>query len=146
MIVYIAAPLFSENERTLNRTICAAIESKCTVHLPQRDGPLVEQAIAEGMPPSEASRLAYQSDVNAIRQCDVIVAVLDGRAIDEGVCIEIGFAKALGKHIIGYKTDARLALPWGHNPMIEGCIDVWFKSIDEMTNYIIEKRRELRSV
>lgn len=138
MNVYIASPLFSETERLLNRSICAAIEGMCDVHLPQRDGPLVERAIAEGVSPIEAGRLAFDSDIDAIRKCDVMIAVLDGRAIDEGVCVEMGFAKALGKHIVGFKTDTRRALPWGNNPMIEGCVDTWVHSTAELSNCISE--------
>lgn len=140
MNIYIAAPLFSENERLLNHAICVAIEDTCNVHLPQRDGPIVEREIAEGVNPLEAGRLAYESDIEAIRQCDLLIAVLDGRAIDEGVCIEMGFAKALGKQIIGFKTDARRTLRWGNNPMVDGCVDVWVCSIAELSNYVGEGR------
>lgn len=140
MKVYIASPLFSETERLLNRSICAAIESLCDVHLPQRDGPLVERAIAEGISPIEAGRLAYDSDIDAIRRCDIVIAVLDGRAIDEGVCVEMGFAKALGKHIVGFKTDTRRTLPWGNNPMVEGCVDTWVHSTVLLSNYLTQMR------
>jgi nucleoside 2-deoxyribosyltransferase len=139
MNVYIAAPLFSDTERSLNETITSAIGSAHDVHLPQRDGPLVEVAIAGGMSMIEAGRLAYESDIAAIRRCDVLVGVLDGRAMDEGVCFEMGFAKALGKRIVGFKTDVRRALPWGNNPMIEGCVDSWAKDPLELA----EKLRQL---
>lgn len=136
MKVYVAAPLFSNSERLFNVSICAAIEGKCKVHLPQRDGPLVEMEIERGEAPATAIRLAYENDISAIKQCDVVVAVLDGRVIDEGVCIEMGFAKALCKLIIGLKSDSRCALPWGHNPMINGCVDVWVKSVEELSTWI----------
>ena len=136
MNVYIAAPLFSEGERLTNLSICAAIEPQCAVYLPQRDGPLVESVVATGTPDSQAGRLAYQSDIDALNWCDTLVAVLDGRALDEGVCIEMGFAKALGKRIIGFKTDVRCVLPWGNNPMVEGCVDEWVKNTTELAIYV----------
>lgn len=45
----------------------------------------------------------------AIRECDVIVAVLDGADVDSGTASEIGFAYALGKRIYGYRGDFRRA-------------------------------------
>ena len=139
MKVYVAAPLFSDSERLFNASLCAAIEGNCKVHLPQRDGPLVEREIELGATATTAIRLAYESDISAIKQCDVIVAVLDGRVIDEGVCIEIGFAKALCKLVVGLKSDSRCTLPWGHNPMIDGCVDVWVKSVDELSAWVAAK-------
>jgi nucleoside 2-deoxyribosyltransferase len=35
----------------------------------------------------------------------VVVAVLDGVDVDAGVSYEVGYAKALGKPIVGLKTD-----------------------------------------
>ncbi len=37
----------------------------------------------------------------------MVVAVLDGVEVDAGVAFEIGYAKAIGKPIIGLKTDYR---------------------------------------
>jgi nucleoside 2-deoxyribosyltransferase len=136
MNVYIASPLFSETERLFNDSICSLIEKSYNVHLPQRDGPLVERLIANGMSSEGVRRLAYESDIDAIKKCDVLIAVLDGRALDEGVCIEMGFAKALGKHIVGFKSDVRIALPWGNNPMVDGCVDMWVHNIAELSAYI----------
>ena len=136
MNLYLAAPLFSEGERLTNLAICAVIEPPCNVYIPQRDGPLVEEVIAKGATPAQAGQLAYLCDIDALNWCDYVVAILDGRALDEGVCIEMGYAKALGKLIIGYKTDVRCVLPWGNNPMVEGCVDKWVSSNAELSEYI----------
>ncbi len=45
----------------------------------------------------------------AIQSSDIVVAVLDGQEVDSGVAAEIGFARALGKKIIGYRGDFRLS-------------------------------------
>lgn len=132
MKIYFAAPLFSDFERALNLTICQSLEQACTVFLPQRDGCLVREMIAQGMPPGLAARQAFELDIKAIRHCDILIAVLDGRAMDEGVCVELGFAKALGKRVIGFKSDSRCALPWGNNPMIDGCVDAWASNVSEL--------------
>jgi nucleoside 2-deoxyribosyltransferase len=47
------------------------------------------------------------NNAEAIQRADVIVAVLDGPDVDSGTAAEIGFACALGKPILGYRTDLR---------------------------------------
>jgi len=132
MRVYLAAPLFSPAEREFIELLASKIERVGNVYVPHRDGHLVEVDIASGVERAEAYRAVYQRDIDEIRQCDVLLAVLDGRAPDEGVCIEIGFAKALGKYIVGLKTDVRVALPWGNNPMVDGCVKHWAKTDSEV--------------
>ncbi len=44
-----------------------------------------------------------------IRRCDLVLAVLDGVDVDSGTASEIGFAYALGKPVLGLRTDFRLA-------------------------------------
>jgi nucleoside 2-deoxyribosyltransferase len=136
MNVYLAAPLFSVAEREFNSELALRIEHACDVHLPQRDGPLVAQDVRSGADAAQASRRAFESDIAAIRRCDVLVAILDGRALDEGVCVEIGYAKALGKAVVGFKSDERRSLPWGNNPMIDGCVDAWVRSTEELRTWI----------
>jgi len=136
MNVYLAAPLFSAAERKFNLELALKIEHVCNVHLPQRDGPLVEENIRRGMDAVQAGQSAFASDIAAIRQCDVLVAVLDGRALDEGVCVEMGYAKAIEKAIVGLKSDERRVLPWGNNPMIDGCVDAWVRNADELLSWI----------
>jgi len=138
---YIAAPLFSDGERLFNQVLCDAVEQICTVYLPQRDGPLVQQLVTNGVTAHDACRLAYLSDVDALKSCDILIAILDGRALDEGTCIEMGFAKALGKFIIGMKTDVRSALPWGNNPLVEGCVDVWARSVGDVIDHVTLKTK-----
>jgi nucleoside 2-deoxyribosyltransferase len=53
-------------------------------------------------------KLAARNE-KAIRECDVIMAVLDGADVDSGTASEIGFAYALGKRIYGYRGDFRRA-------------------------------------
>jgi nucleoside 2-deoxyribosyltransferase len=43
-----------------------------------------------------------------IKASRIVLAVLDGSDIDSGVASEIGYAYALGKKIIGYRSDTRL--------------------------------------
>lgn len=52
-------------------------------------------------------RSIYEADITALKKSDVVVAVLDGVDVECGVAFEIGYAAALGKPIIGLKTDRR---------------------------------------
>lgn len=46
-------------------------------------------------------------NAEAIRECQIVMAVLDGTDVDSGTASEIGFAYALGKRIYGYRGDIR---------------------------------------
>ena len=134
---YVAAPLFSPSERALNAEICAILEGAGTVYLPQRDGGLVETMRASGNGDDAAlCAEVYARDVRAISESTVILAVLDGRALDEGVCIELGFARAQGAFVVAFKSDVRSVLPWGQNPMVIGSVDVWVWSLEELKLWV----------
>jgi nucleoside 2-deoxyribosyltransferase len=48
------------------------------------------------LPPGKAISLAFEK----IKKCDAILVLLDDRKETQGIYLEIGFAKALGKKII----------------------------------------------
>lgn len=123
--VYLAAPLFNPQELAFNQAVCQALENFFEVHLPQRDGVLIPGNAKSIDHFREMSTQAYTSDLAAIRACDIVFAVLDGRSIDEGVAFELGYGVALGKCCAGLLTDRRVLLPHGINPMIAcGLTDV----------------------
>jgi nucleoside 2-deoxyribosyltransferase len=120
--VYLAGPLFSQGELSRNRSIRDAIASFANVYLPQEDGGLIFDLVRDGMPIEQAKSEIFRQDIQAINQCDVLVIVMDGRAIDEGASFELGYAFALGKTCVGLKTDSRTLLRFGDNPMIEAAL------------------------
>ena len=136
MRIYFAAPLFNDMERGFNSRMTEQLEQFSTVFLPQRDGLLMRDLVSDGMPLASARRLVYEADINALRQCDCVVAVLDGRTVDEGVAFEIGFARALGKSCVGLKTDDRALLSSGDNPMILAGCDIVLGSLLEVVTYL----------
>src|SRR5262245_47713244 len=117
--LYFAAPLFSDSERQFNEDVTARLERFFDVFLPQRDGGLIMDMISEGIQPAVAARRVFDVDVGAIKSCDAVLIVLDGRAIDEGAAFELGYAFALGKECFGLQTDVRRLLSTGNNPMID---------------------------
>lgn len=122
MRAYLAAPLFNSSERDFNEMLCRHLEGYLEVFLPQRDGELLTELVHGGMPVKAAQVRVFSRDVSAIVTTDLLVAVLDGRTVDEGVAFELGFGRAFGKICIGFKSDDRHMLPTGDNPMIVcGC-------------------------
>lgn len=102
MQIYLAAPLFCVAERDFNRKVARRLrEAGFDVWLPQES-----QLVKEGT--LEEKKLIYEADIIALKKCDVVVAVLDGVDVDSGVAFEVGFAVALGKPVVGLKTDQRV--------------------------------------
>lgn len=56
---------------------------------------------------SRLSRDVGSVNEQAIRECDILVAVLDGTEVDSGTAAELGFAVRLGKRSYGLRTDWR---------------------------------------
>lgn len=119
--VYFAAPLFCEAEKKFNEELVSVLEGAgYSVFLPQRDG--LEAAAMGGLDEAEVSRRIFEADISEIKRADVLFMMLDGRVPDEGACVELGYAHALGKPCYGIRTDVRAAeRGLALNPMIWGC-------------------------
>jgi nucleoside 2-deoxyribosyltransferase len=101
MKVFLAAPLFSESEREFNSKIAKRLrENEFEVWLAQ-EAPFIQEGT------HKEKRPIYEGDILALKASDAVVAVLDGMEVDAGVAYEMGYAKALGKPIVGLKTDYR---------------------------------------
>jgi nucleoside 2-deoxyribosyltransferase len=111
------------------------LEKWCDVFLPQRDGELVPHLIQRGISKDDAYRIVFDRDIGAIKACDALVINLDGRAVDEGAAFELGLAHALKKSCVGYKTDIRVLLPWGINPMIAAPLSHVFGCVEELERW-----------
>ncbi|MCC7044746.1 MAG: nucleoside 2-deoxyribosyltransferase [Acidobacteria bacterium] len=133
--IYVAGPLFSDGEKAFNELVDKALSDVFRVYLPQRDGLLLADLIRDGVPPDAASRQVYEEDTCALRRCDLVMIVLDGRSVDEGAAFELGFATGLGKECYAVQTDPRRLLPWGNNPMIAGAVRRVFCSLEEVAEW-----------
>lgn len=112
-LAYIAGPLgFSEAGREFhNGKLIPMVErSGFKVIDPWTLTPQSVIQKATSLPYGDAKRKAWQkaniivgrNNADAIRDCDIIVAVLDGTDVDSGTAAEIGFGAALRKLIIGF--------------------------------------------
>ena len=125
-LIYLAAPLFSEAELSFNSCLTNRLEKVVDVYLPQRDGGRLVDLIGEGVTPKHAYTCIFERDMEALRECDALVIVLDGRTVDEGAAFELGIAYSYRKPCVGYQSDPRRLLPVGNNPMIECALETVF--------------------
>lgn len=137
-LVYLAAPLCSEAERAFNlklRDFVAALGFR--TYLPQLDGGLLTDLVRQGHDEVQARGRLFEGDCDAVRNADLCLAVLDGRTIDEGVCVELGIAFTLGKTCVGFKTDSRTAIRGHDNLMVEGCLSEILKTWTELSEALL---------
>lgn len=99
---YLAAPLFSEAERSYNSRIAALLrENLFEVFLPQEAG---DDSVSRDH--TEHERL-FSTNVRALDRADIVVALIDGADADSGTAWEMGYARALGKPVVALRTDFR---------------------------------------
>jgi nucleoside 2-deoxyribosyltransferase len=100
--VYLAAPLFSEAERSYNAALAALLrEHLFDVHVPQETGDDTDQ---RDLP--EHARI-YEQNKKALDEADLVVAVIDGADADSGTAWEMGYARGLNKPVFALRTDFR---------------------------------------
>lgn len=141
MNIYFAGPLFTLAERRFNEELAAQVRRlmpSVEIFFPQDcDHQLKGQ-------PDFAQRL-YGMLIEAVDRCDAVVAILDGPDSDSGTCVEIGYARAKGKPVIGVRTDFRDGEIHGINVMSAGACTALVKlhstegSLDEVADKIVEK-------
>jgi len=132
---YIAAPLFSDAERAFNIRLAGLLECDFQVYLPQRDGILLRDLREVGEDSVATRRRIYETDLAAIRACDIIIVVLDGPSIDDGASFELGYAACLGKTAIGLATDSRRVPGYFRNPMWEGALEKMFYRTEDLCEW-----------
>ena len=149
MKVYLAAPLFSQVQRQYNRHLCKRLQEllpRCEVVLPQdfrigaRSAAFNDRRHLPGI---------YARCVESIAAADVMLALLDGADADSGVAYEVGYARALGKPVLGVRTDYRQLQFKGLNIMLaQGCTEVvchfsFNERLDDLAAKIVERLETL---
>lgn len=122
MKIYLAAPVFSQTERQYNRRLAEALRAR----LPQGEI-ILPQDFRTGPAYNDRRHLSavYRRCLEEIRGADAVLALLDGADADSGVAFEVGYARALGKPVLGVRTDYRQLQVKGLNLMLaEGCSEV----------------------
>ena len=113
--IYLAAPLFSEAERSYNASLARLLEDHFfSVHLPQDVG---DDTPARNV--AEHERI-YKLNREALDAADTVVAIIDGADADSGTAWEMGYTSARGKPVFALRTDFRRVGAFEHvNLMLE---------------------------
>jgi nucleoside 2-deoxyribosyltransferase len=123
MNVYFAGPLFTLAERRFNEELAAELRRLCPtleIFFPQA----CDQEF-QGLP--DFAQRVFKALMAALDRCDAVVAILDGPDSDSGTCVEIGYARAQGKPVIGVRTDFRDGEMHGLNAMAAGVCSTLIK-------------------
>jgi nucleoside 2-deoxyribosyltransferase len=98
--IYLSGPLFSRAEIEWGSQIKAGIIEV----LGDRVEVIWPHEIASGSPEE-----IFRANLQALDQCNIMVAILDGAHVDDGTAWEMGYHYSRGKRIIGIRTDKRKA-------------------------------------
>lgn len=136
MRIYLAGPLFSEAEQLWLKNFQSELQG--IGHDVLWPYELFDQVEVRTWG-AEAARKIMESCRDALLDCDLVVALLDGTQVDDGTAWEIGHACAKGIPVIGIRTDMRQGgeLPNGKvNAMIAGSCRVICESRGEVAEWI----------
>lgn len=115
IVIYLASALFNGRETYFNSKLVEDLDRLgYKTNFPQRDGfefGNLTKALSNKLPPeqigSAVQNVIYFLDMGIfLPQSDVILANLD-EPLDEGVVVEVSYAKLMDKFIIGLRTDVR---------------------------------------
>jgi nucleoside 2-deoxyribosyltransferase len=112
--IYLAGPLFTLAERQFNERLAESLTRAMPgveVILPQERSKLFL-----GKP--DGLHLIFKDCLEMVDACEVVLAILDGADADSGTCVELGYAWARGKPVIGVRTDFRSSEDRGLNLMV----------------------------
>ncbi len=128
MKIYMAGPLFTVAERLFNAELAKRLRfARHQVRLPQE--------LDSSRSPGELFGLA----LDGISWSDVVIACLDGADPDSGTAAECGYARAVGRPIVAYRTDFRAGGDGGegepdYNLMLAGAatlnVVIRFEAVD----------------
>ena len=102
MKIYIASPLFSEMERDYIDKIVNRIQTELDLksednfYVPHRDNDY-----------DAGDYEIYSNNIEHLNECNIMVAILDGKDVDSGTAFEIGYFEAQNKVVLGLLTDTR---------------------------------------
>lgn len=132
--LYIAAPLFSVSELELNSKLKKLLSDYFQIFLPQDDAGKIVDLVKDDQPDKVGAEI-FGADIRAMNDADIILAVLDGRTVDEGACFELGYMFASGKECYGFQTDIRRPYLTGNNPMVQYSCKKIFHSFEELEDW-----------
>lgn len=109
--IYMAGPLFTQAERRWNRELADVLGDM----LPRCEFVLPQERADDLLPDLKA---VVDDCLAQVSSCDAVLACLDGPDADSGTCVEVGWAMAMRKPVVGYRTDFRASEADGVNAML----------------------------
>ena len=103
--IYFGAPLFSESEQMYNKYVVGKIRERFG-DVVDVYNPMENEAINDKSKYAD-SQMISRGDNEYLKDSDVLIALLDGVAVDAGLAAEVGFFYSTGRPIIGVYTDSR---------------------------------------
>ena len=139
---YLANGLFTEADRAFNEVLAARLRKEFSwidLYVPQENAALNDKTGYAD------SKTIYWGDNKYLDEADILIAVLDGATIDEGVCTEVGRFATLReleicnenqthRYVFGLYTDVRQQ--GADNP----------KKIDALQNEVAENQFSYRNL
>jgi nucleoside 2-deoxyribosyltransferase len=119
--IYFAGPLFTQAERQWNAVLAETLRKNgYQVILPQETA---QKMIDENR--NFNPGLLFKHATQRLAECDVVLAIFDGPDADSGTAWECGYAFALGKKLVGIRTDLRRGGDdlTNVNLMLSNCVD-----------------------
>ncbi len=145
--IYLAGPLFTSAERCWNEWLAGELRERgYGVLLPQ------EEANAFITPRGIDFGEIFSMCIRQIREADAVVAIFDGTDVDSGTAFECGYGYAMGKPIVGIRTDLRSGGEEnGVNAMLSRCCHQLvhvpaFNRSDELVSSIVLALSALKGV
>ena len=99
--IYLSGPLFSRGEIAWGECVKRFLEDRL-------DGVRIIWP-HEIVPSSSKPAEIFLANLQALNECDIMVAMLDGSSVDDGTAWEMGYFFMQGKKILGLRTDFRRA-------------------------------------
>ncbi len=118
--IFLALPHFNDTELARQESLVRALHAASGTSLGHRHIFLAESAL--GQPGVDLEEDAYVEGVlEGLEAAEVVVAVLDGRQVDDGTAWVMGHAHARGVPVYGVWSDQRQV---AHPVVVQGCTRV----------------------
>lgn len=111
---YVAHRLFAAHDRALGAYVARLLSRQAaaeSVFLPFCD------TDEENLNAPVKGRRLFELDRDRLRGIDGMIALLHGPSLDDGVCMEIGYAAALGVPVVAVTTDFQTYAPGPQGPV-----------------------------
>ena len=107
--IYIAGPLFNVHEKKYLEEIAEVLEGNgYDCFLPHRDQTGIDPEELKNNDMSQSTKdIIFQTDVHALNDSDLVVALVTGQDIDSGTASEIGYMYAKNKPVIALTAEER---------------------------------------